>query len=96
MRPLYSERLAIESWSASSLWRRAFDACRFSEFRFRVTSDSVSSMRNRFCCVSSSFSSAARRLVLYFVMPAASSISLRRSCGLLERIRSILPCSMTE
>src|SRR5918992_200077 len=29
-------------------------------------------------------------------MPAASSMSLRRSCGLPERMRPILPCSMTE
>ena len=96
MRPLYSARFAVESCSLSSLCRRALPACRLSEFRLRVTSASVSSMRSRFCCVSSSFISAARRFVLYFVMPAASSIRRRRSCGLLERIRSILPCSITE
>ena len=96
MRPLYSPRFAVESSSETSLCRRAFPACRFSEFKLRVTSASVSSMRNRFACVSSSFISAARRFVLYFVMPAASSISRRRSCGLLDRIRSIFPCSMTE
>ena len=36
----------------------------------------MSSMRVRFCCAASSFSSAARRRALYFVTPAASSMSM--------------------
>jgi len=35
----------------------------------------MSSMRVRFCRAASSFNSAARRRDLYFVTPAASSIS---------------------
>ena len=39
--------------------------------------------------------SAARRRLLYFVTPAASSISCRRSVGRALRIWPILPCSIT-
>ena len=56
-------------------------ACRFSVPRCFSTSKTMSSMRVRFCCAASSFSSAARRRALYFVTPAASSISWRRSVG---------------
>ena len=59
------------------------------------TSKMMSSMRVRFCCAASSFSSAARRRDLYFVTPAASSISVRRSAGRDDRIWPILPCSIT-
>ena len=52
-------------------------------------------MRVRFCRAASSFSSAERRRDLYFVTPAASSISVRRSAGRDDRIWPILPCSMT-
>ena len=56
-------------------------AWRFSVPRCFSTSKTMSSMRVRFCCAASSFSSAARRRALYFVTPAASSISWRRSVG---------------
>jgi len=32
--------------------------------------------------------------ILYFEIPAASSMRRRRSCGLAERMRSIFCCSM--
>ncbi len=54
----------------------------------------MSSSRVRFSWAASSFSSAARRRALYFVMPAASSISCRRSAGRVLSIIPILPCSM--
>ena len=46
---------------------------------------------SRFCWAAVSLSSAERRRDLYFVMPAASSISARRSVGLLERMSPIFP-----
>jgi len=58
------------------------------------TSKMMSSIRVRFCWEASSFSSAARRRALYFVTPAASSISCRRSAGRVLRICPIFPCSM--
>jgi hypothetical protein len=54
----------------------------------------MSSRRVRFCVAASSLSSAARRRDLYFVMPAASSMSCRRSAGRELRIMPIFPCSM--
>ena len=69
-------------------------AWRFSVPRCFSTSKTMSSMRVRFCCAASSFSSAARRRALYLVTPAASSISWRRSVGRELRISPILPCSM--
>src|SRR5436190_2675221 len=54
----------------------------------------MSSIRVRFCCAASSFSSAVRRRARYFVTPAASSISCRRSVGRELRIIPIFPCSM--
>ena len=52
------------SSSRSRLYRRALAACRFSVPRCFSTSNTMSSMRVRFCCAASSFSSAARRRAL--------------------------------
>ena len=52
--------------------------------------------RSRFCCVSSIFCSACFFRALNLVMPAASSMSRRRSSGLALTMRPILPCSTIE
>src|SRR4030067_882098 len=54
----------------------------------------TSRMRRRFCSVASSLLRAARFLVLYFMMPAASSMRTRRSAGLALTTLPMLPCSM--
>ena len=82
-----ARRAAAGSAAPSPAWRFSVPRC-FS------TSKTMSSMRVRFCCAASSFSSAERRRALYFVTPAASSISWRRSVGRVLRIIPILPCSM--
>jgi hypothetical protein len=56
----------------------------------------MSVTRNRFCLVCSSFRSAAFFLNLNFVMPAASSMMCRLSCGRDDTIWPIRPCSMIE
>jgi hypothetical protein len=43
--------------------------------------------------VASILVSASRRRALYLPIPAASSISERRSSGLADTISAILPCS---
>ena len=82
--------------SACSFQRAAREACRFSEAHVRSISETMSVRRRRFPRVSSSFTSAWRLRILYFETPAASSMSRRRSCGFVERIRSIFCCSMIE
>ncbi len=56
----------------------------------------MSPTRSRFCRVWSIFSSACFFRALYLVMPAASSMSMRRSSGRAETMSPILPCSMME
>ena len=74
-------------------------AARFRDWRLSdpncfSSSKIMSSRRVRFSVAASSFSSAARRRALYLVMPAASSMSCRRSAGRELRIMPIFPCSM--
>jgi hypothetical protein len=73
-RPRNSSRTAAK--------RSAFEACRFRLFICRATSSKMSSTRARFCLALSRRSSASRFLVLKRVIPAASSMMARRSCGM--------------
>ena len=78
----------------NSPYRRAFCACRLSELACRVTSSKMSYTRDRFCLAPSNLASASRFRVLNLVMPAASSITPRRSCGFELKICPMRPCSM--
>jgi hypothetical protein len=61
-----------------------------SDARLRWISETMSPTRSRFCRVSSIFCSACFFRALYLVMPAASSMSMRRSSGFAETMRPTL------
>ena len=87
------ESSSTRSDSRNRLKWEAFRAWRSMELIWRRISPSTSVTRSRFCSVDSIFDSASRRRALYLLMPAASSMSVRRSSGLAETISAIRPCS---
>ena len=89
-------QLELPYLGASALYFSALRAWRLRDSSCLPSSWTMSATRSRFCWVASIFRSAASRRCLYLVMPAASSMTARRSSGRAETIWPMRPCSMME